>query len=226
MAVLSPPALTTKVSFYASPVGKKVVMAITGFIWVFYVIAHLLGNLQVYLGPEVFNAYARALREAPALLWTARIIFLVSLLVHITTAFQLWRLNRFARPTGYVRKDWVAANYASRTMILSGPIILAFVIYHLLHLTFGTVHPQFEEGNVYANVVIGFQSVPVVFFYSIGVILLGFHLYHGIWSMFQSVGFDHPKYTPALKKLSHVLAVLIVLGYLSIPTSVQLGLIR
>ena len=226
MAVLNPPVLRTKVGFYASPIGKKAVMAITGFIWVGYVFAHLLGNLQVFLGPDVFNAYARALRAAPGLLWTARIIFLVSLVLHIATAFQLWRLNRRARPVSNIRKAYVAANYASRTMILSGPIILAFVAYHLLHLTFGTVHPSFEDGNVYANVITGFQSPAVALAYSVAVLLLGFHLYHGIWSMFQSVGFDHPKYTPWLKQLSHVLAVLVVIGYLSIPISVQIGLLE
>jgi succinate dehydrogenase / fumarate reductase cytochrome b subunit len=134
--------------------------------------------------------------------------------------------NFDARPTGYVKKKATQSSYASRTMYWSGPIILAFVIYHLMDFTFGTVNPHFEEGNVYANVVASFRVIPVSAFYIIAMLLLGMHLYHGLWSMFQSLGFYHPRYTPVLRRSAAVIAILIVGGNISIPISVMAGLVR
>jgi len=159
---VAPGKLQAPVRFYQAPVGKKVVVAVTGVILFGFVIAHLLGNLQVFLGPEKMNAYARFLHENVELLWGARIVLLISVLLHIVATAQLAVLKSKARPIGYVRKVNAASSYASRTMIWSGPIILAFVVYHLLHFTFGTVHPNFQETNgiplAYQNLVTGFQK--------------------------------------------------------------------
>ena len=137
-------------------------------------------------------------------------------------------LQRAARPIHYVKKSNVHSTYASRTMMWSGPIILAFVIFHLLHFTFGVVHPggPFDEHNVYNNVVTGFQFWPASLFYIIAMILLCYHLYHGLWSMFQSLGYSHPVYTPWIQRIAKVVAILIAVGYISIPVSVLAGFIK
>jgi len=226
-ATAAAPPLKREVGFYEASIGKKVVMAVTGCILFLFVVGHLLGNLQVYLGPEVLNAYARKLRELGPLLWVVRGVLLLSVLVHIITGVQLWLANRAARPVGYVRRNWVRGSFSSRTMILSGPLIGLFVLYHLLHLTWGTVHPEFNhELDVYANVVRGFSHWPASLAYIVAMVVLGFHLAHGIWSMFQSVGWNHPRYMPAIQKAAVVLAVLIVAGNISIPVAVLAGIVR
>ena len=147
--------------FYSSTVGKKAVMAVTGVILCGFVIGHLIGNLQVYMGPDQLNSYAHKLRSLGPLLWVIRAALLTTVVVHITAAVQLWLLNRSARPQRYQRLSPIASSYASRTMIWSGPIIGAFVIYHLMHLTIGNAHPDFNhELDVYHNVIAGFRQVP------------------------------------------------------------------
>ncbi|MBV8552130.1 MAG: succinate dehydrogenase cytochrome b subunit [Acidobacteriaceae bacterium] len=219
---------TRPARFWAATNGKKVVMAITGAILFLFVIGHMLGNLQVFEGPDKLNAYGRFLRIVPEILWTVRIVLLASVILHIWAAVQLAARKIQARPVGYAKHENVVSDYASRTMYWSGPILLAFVIFHLLHLTAGVIHPggEFVEGDVYHNVVAGFQVWYVSAWYIFSMILLGFHIRHGAWSMFQSVGINHPRYTPILKKAAAVLAVVIVLGYISIPISVLLGLVK
>ena len=214
--------------FWQTTVGKKVIMAVTGVILFGFVVGHLLGNLQIFLPPEKINNYAATLRAHPALLWIARITLLVAVFFHIWSSFQLWLLQREARPVSYVKKVNLHSTYASRTMAWSGPIILAFVVFHLLHLTFGTVHPggRFETHNVYNNVVTGFQVWPVSLFYIIAMIMLCYHLYHGLWSMFQTLGIAHPVYTPILRVLAKIVAILIAAGNISIPVAILAGIIK
>jgi succinate dehydrogenase cytochrome b subunit len=217
-----------RLRFWDTTVGKKAVMAVTGFILFGFIVGHLLGNLQIYEPPEKINQYSEMLRSVPSLLWGARITLLVSVFLHIWASFALWRLQRAARPIPYVKKTNLHSTYASRTMMWSGPIILAFVIYHLLNFTFGTVHPggPFDEHNVFNNVVTGFQFWPSSVFYIIAMIMLCYHLYHGLWSMFQSLGFSHPVYTPWIQRVAKVAAVLIAAGYISIPVAVLAGFIK
>jgi succinate dehydrogenase / fumarate reductase, cytochrome b subunit len=214
--------------FWQTTIGKKALMAVTGVILFGFVVGHLLGNLQVYLGPEKLNHYAAALRALPALLWGTRILLLLAVCLHIWSSYELWLLQREARPIGYVKKVNAHSTYASRTMMWSGPIILAFVIFHLLHLTFGTVHPggPFQPHDVYNNVVTGFRVWPVSLFYIIAMIMLCYHLYHGLWSMFQSLGISHPVYTPWIKVFAKVFAILIAIGNISIPVAVLAGFIK
>jgi succinate dehydrogenase / fumarate reductase cytochrome b subunit len=211
--------------FYQTTIGKKAVMAITGLILFGFVVSHLLGNLQFYLGRETMNHYAEALRSMPALLWAARAGLLVAVILHITASVQLSAQNNAARPAGYVKKKAVQASLASRTMMWSGPIVLVFIIFHLLHLTWGTVHPSFQELRPYENMMTGFKVIPVAIFYVVAVCLLGLHLYHGVWSMFQSMGINHPRYTPLLKKFAAYASILLVLGFISFPIAIATGLV-
>jgi succinate dehydrogenase / fumarate reductase, cytochrome b subunit len=215
-------------SFWQSTNGKKVVMAVTGAILFLFVIGHLLGNLQIFEGRERLNAYGHFLRSLGELLWIVRLVLLAAVALHITATVQLALRNRRARPIAYARKKSVNSNYADRTMYWSGPIVLAFVIFHLLQFTAGYIHPesQFIEGDVYHNVVAGFSVWWVSAWYILSMILLGFHLRHGIWSMFQSVGVNHPRHTPALQLAALWIAILITLGYISIPISVLAGWVR
>ena len=212
--------------FYSSTVGKKAVMAVSGAILFLFVVGHLIGNLQIYEGPEKLNNYSVLLHSMPALLWTVRVVLLVMVALHIWSSVRLGLRNIDARPTGYVNKKSAGSTYASRTMYWSGPIILAFVIYHLLDFTWGTVNPRFEEGNVYANVVGSFQVIPIAAFYIFAMLLLCMHLYHGLWSMFQSLGFHHPRHTPILRRAAAAVAILIAAGNISIPIAVMSGLVR
>jgi succinate dehydrogenase / fumarate reductase, cytochrome b subunit len=215
-------------AFWYSTTGKKIVMAVTGAILFLFVIGHMLGNLQVFEGPERINAYGHFLHSLGEILWAERIGLLAAVVLHITATVQLGLRSKAARPVGYSRREAINSSYASRTMYWSGPIVLAFVIFHLLHLTAGIIVPgaAFIEGDVYHNVVSGFQVWWVSVWYIFAICLLGLHLRHGIWSMFQSVGLNHPRYTPMLKQAAVWIAAIIVLGYISIPISVLLGLVK
>lgn len=218
------PAARRAPRFYESATGKKVVMAVTGVMLFGYVIGHLLGNLQVFEGPDAINSYAHFLHSHEGALWGARLILGAAVVLHIVSAIQLWALASKARPIGYVRKQDVPASYAARTMRWSGIIVAAFVIFHVLHLTSGDIVPLYpEQGanspDAYDNVITGFQHPAIAIFYIIAMVLLCMHLYHGLWSMFQSVGISHPRYTPRIRKGAAVLAILIAIGYISIPVA-------
>jgi succinate dehydrogenase / fumarate reductase cytochrome b subunit len=215
-------------SFWGSTNGKKAVMAVTGAAMFVFVIGHLAGNLQVFEGPEKLNQYGKLLHDLGELLWPVRIVLLLCVTLHIIATVQLALVKKRARPVGYSAKKAIASSYASRTMYWSGPIVLAFIIFHLLHLTAGYVHPgsEFIEGDVYHNVVSGFQVWWVSVWYIFSVVLLGLHLRHGLWSAFQSLGMNHPRHTPILKSAAWVIAVAITLGYISIPISVLLGVVK
>ena len=214
--------------FWDSTNGKKVIMAVTGAVLVGFVTVHMIGNLQVFEGPEKLNAYGRFLHGVPEILWAVRLGLLASVVLHIAATVQLALKRSHARPIAYNKREAIVSSYASRTMYWSGPILLAFIIYHLLHLTAGYVHPgsDYVEGDVYHNLVGGFQVWYVSAWYIFSMVLLGLHLRHGFWSMFQSLGINHPRHTPILKKTALGLALVITAGYLSIPLSVLLGLVR
>jgi succinate dehydrogenase / fumarate reductase cytochrome b subunit len=212
--------------FYQASIGKKAVMAVTAVVLFGYVIGHLAGNMQVYLGAEQMDRYAAFLHSMPVLLWGVRALLLVCVVLHIMASIQLTILKQQARPIGYVKKDAIGSNIASRSMIWSGAMIAAFVIYHLLDLTAGVANTaQYQELHAYENLVYSFQRVPVSVFYIIAMVLLGMHLYHGIWSMFQTLGFSHPRYTPLIKRASAVVAILITAGFISIPIAVMTGVV-
>jgi len=212
--------------FYDSTIGKKAVMAVTGLILFGFLILHMLGNLQVFLGRQVMNHYAETLHGNPPLLWTARIALLVSVVLHIWAWIQLAAVKKAARPTGYVKTANVQASFGSRTMSISGPIIAAFVIFHLLHLTTGTLHPNFVELRAYENLVNGFAIVPIALLYIAAMLFIATHLSHGVWSMFQTLGFSHPRYTPLIRKFAAVFSWVLVGGFIAVPVSILTGLVR
>jgi succinate dehydrogenase / fumarate reductase cytochrome b subunit len=213
--------------FWDSANGKKAVMAVTGAMMFGFVLLHMAGNLQIFEGPDQFNKYAQLLRTLPEALWAARLVLLGAVIAHTVAAVQLALRNRRARPVAYSKKEAIASTYASRTMYWSGPIVLAFVIYHLLHFTFGiTGVPEFIEGDVYHNVVNGFQNPIIAAWYVLAMLLLCLHLQHGISSMFQTLGISHPRYTPWFKKAAALLAIVIFVGFISVPLSVVLGYVQ
>jgi succinate dehydrogenase / fumarate reductase cytochrome b subunit len=223
--VLANTQLTRVARFYESTIGKKAIMAVTGLILFGFLIAHMLGNLQIFLGAEVMDHYAETLHGNPALLWTVRIVLLVSVLLHIWASVQLSMIKKEARPNAYVKRANVSSSWASRSMMLSGPVVAAFVIFHLLHLTTGTIHPQFVPLHAYENLVTGFL-IPFAVAYVVVMVLIGFHLSHGIWSLFQSLGFSHPRYTPLIKKFAAIFSWVLVAGFISVPLAVLTGLVR
>lgn len=200
-------------------------MALTGAIGVGYVVAHMLGNLQVFAGAEKINAYAALLKSNPAFLWTARSVLIVAVILHMIAAYQLARVSQRCRPLGYKRWRAVGSDLASRTMRWTGPLVGLFIIYHLLHFTTGTIHPAFNERDVYHNIVRGFQVWYVSIIYIIAMLALSLHLYHGAWSMFESLGINHIKYNRLIRILATVVTVVVVVGFISIPVAVLLGFI-
>ena len=222
-------------TLWGSTVGKKILMASTGVILILFVIGHMVGNLKIYMGPEAFNHYAEGLRTFGApffargqLLWLIRLVLIACVLVHIIAAVQLWLRSRAARPVGYRKYevDELVFSNASRTMFWGGLALGFFVVFHLMHLTWGTVHPDFIPGDAYHNFVRGFQSVPVSLAYSAAMILLGLHLYHGIWSMLQTLGANNDKYNQVRRPVAGLIALLVTLGNISFPVAVLTGLVK
>jgi succinate dehydrogenase / fumarate reductase cytochrome b subunit len=221
------------VSFYRSSIGKKAVMAVTGAFLFGWILLHMLGNLKVYLGPEHYNEYAQFLvtMGAPLLpnktaLIVVRTLLLIAVFFHIDAAVRLTLMNQAARPIGYRQRQYPAASYASRTMRWGGVIIFLFVFYHLGHLTFGKFHPDFVEHDVYHNFVTGFQVWWASAIYIVANLALGLHLYHGLWSMFNSLGLNHPKFESAKRIFATAFALIITLGNLSFPVAVLIGVVR
>jgi len=221
------------IHYFSSSTGKKFLMAVSGAALFAFIIGHLLGNLQIFLGPEELNRYSAFLKSTGELLWMARIGLLVMVGIHIWTAISLTLENRAARPVAYAQKDYIEASYASRTMHVSGLIVLAYIVYHLMHFTFGTVHPEyahFVDGqgrhDVYRMVVSSFQNPLIAITYIVANLLLGMHLSHGIYSAFQSLGLMTEDLRPKLKTLSCVVGYGIFIGYASIPLSVLLGFVK
>lgn len=212
--------------FYRASIGKKAVMAATGFVLFGYVLAHLLGNLQIYLGRNQINRYAELLHAFPALLWVARLVLLAVVGLHMFTSLQLWLLKRKARPSDYIKYSHVPPGYASRTMLWTGPLIALYVVYHVLHLTTGDAGLPFIPLDAYDNVVGGFLMPAVSIVYILAMLALSMHLYHGLWSMFQSLGVSHPRRTPFIKRCAAGLAIVIAAGFISIPFAVLVGLVR
>jgi succinate dehydrogenase / fumarate reductase cytochrome b subunit len=223
---------------FGSSLGKKYVMAVTGCVLFLFVIFHMLGNLQIFLGPETLNRYGNFLQSNPEIIWPARAGLLLMVALHIMSAIQLSVENKAARPVPYAQYEMVAASYASRTMLMSGVIIFIFIVYHLLHFTvqipavnftaqdFKTLHDAKERHDVYRMMVIGYSNIWVSGFYILGMGLLCLHLSHGVSSMFQSLGWKSQQYSKCLDGFAKAVAVIIFAGNCSIPLAVLFGLIQ
>lgn len=227
------------VRFYASALGKKYVMAITGIVWLGYVFAHMVGNLKLYMGAESLDGYAEWLRALgyPALpetvtLWLLRSVLIVALVLHVHAAYALTLMNRRARPTPYQsRRDWVAADFAGRTMRWTGVIVLLFLIWHLADFTWGVeaVNPEFTRGQVYDNVVASFSRPAVSVWYLAANLALGLHIYHGTWSLFQSLGWNSRRSSARFNQwrrwFATAFTVVVIGGNLTFPIAVMTGIV-
>jgi succinate dehydrogenase cytochrome b subunit len=225
-------------SIFSSSLGKKYIMAVTGLVMFLFVLGHLAGNLQIFLGREAINRYGHFLQSNPELIWPARIFLLLMLVLHVWSAVKLSAENKAARPIAYGAWQPVGSTYASRTMLMSGLIVFVFIVYHLLHFTVQVKNvnltgqsfidftdPQ-KRHDIYRMMIVGFSNGWVSGFYILGMALLCLHLSHGTRSMFQSLGWKSPVYGPFLDKASRLLAVAIFLGYTSIPVAILLGLVK
>ena len=219
---------------YGTAVGKKYAMALSGIALMGYVFAHMIGNLKMYLGPEDINHYGEFLREllvpiAPrtVVLWILRIGLLGAVVLHIHAAYSLTILTRAARAVKYQRaRDYEVANFASRTMRWTGIIVLLFVLWHLADFTWGWVNPGYVRGDVYRNVDASLSRVPVALLYVVANIALGVHLYHGAWSLFQSMGWNRPRFNKWRRGFAIGFATLIVIGNVSFPIAVLAGIVE
>ncbi len=222
------------ITFYRSAVGKKWVMAITGIMLMGFVLSHMVGNLKLYLSREEINLYGEALREIPGhllprtvFLWTIRLGLIGAFALHIHAAVSLTRLNRKARPVAYQsERDYIAASFAARTMRWSGVIVGLYVVFHLLDLTAGTANPDFVRGDPYNNLVRSLERPVVGIAYIVANLALGIHLFHGAWSIFQSLGVNNPRFNNARKRFAQGFAALIVIGNVSFPVAILAGVIK
>lgn len=213
-----------------SSIGKKAVVSVTGLLLSGFVVAHMLGNLQIFMGQDALNAYAKKLQSMPLLLWPARLFLLAVLILHLAVSLKLAFENRKARPVQYVFKDTVQASFASRTMVLTGLIIFLFIVYHLLHFTLGITNPDFfhlvdakGRHDVYSMAVLSFQNYYISGVYILAMFFLCLHLSHGLSSFPQSLGLSEEKCIPRLKCFANLAAVIIFLANSSIPAAVLLG---
>ena len=218
--------------FFSTSIGRKIVMALSGVLLFGFVVAHLAGNLQVFLGQEAINAYAAFLQSNLKLIIPARIGLFLIFVLHIYTAFKLRIVNSAARPSSYKKESTVFASPASVYMMHTGILVFIFVLIHLAHFTFGLLQPEYftlhdskNRHDVYSMIIHGFQCLPYSIFYIICIIALGVHLSHGIASFFQTLGINHPRHTPCIQCFAKLAAVLIALGYIAIPLAVLFGIL-
>lgn len=219
-------------SIYSTTIGKKLAMAASAIVLTLWIIAHMVGNLKAFQGPEKFNQYSDFLRLVGApvlgdsqLLWALRAVLFIALAVHVVAFLQLWRRSALARRVGYRKYEPQVFSYASRTMKWGGIALLLFVVYHILHLTTGDAHRDFVHGDPYHNLVSAFSSPVVVAVYLGALAALGLHLYHGVWSAFQTLGFSNPRYNGYRRPTAVVVALVVAGGFALVPLSVLLGLL-
>lgn len=216
-------------TLFDTTIGKKAVMAITGLVLFGFVIGHMMGNLQIYLGPEALNAYADKLHALGPLLWVVRLVLLSTLVLHVLMMFLLWGKTISARDTSYRVRRYAASDYASRTMWLTGPLILFFLAYHIAHFTYpGIAMGEYEHlgfSQVHTNVVNGFSVPLVALLYVLAQCALGFHLYHGSWSMLQTLGIADGNRGERRRTWARLVAGVVVAGNISIPVAVLAGII-
>jgi succinate dehydrogenase / fumarate reductase cytochrome b subunit len=222
------------IAFYRSAVGKKWVMAVTGIILLGFVLVHMIGNLKLYLSREEINLYGEALRDIPGhllprtvFLWTIRLVLIGAFALHMHAAFSLTVLNRKARPVTYQSpRDYVAAGFAARTMRWTGIIVILYLFFHLADLTWGSANPDFVRGDPYNNLIRSFERPVVAIVYIVANLALGVHLFHGAWSIFQSLGINNPRYNLARRRFAQGFAAIVVVGNLSFPLAVMFGVVE
>jgi succinate dehydrogenase / fumarate reductase cytochrome b subunit len=226
------PRKTPKTGKYSNSVIKKTVMAVSGIIMILYLVAHMIGNLHAFEGAQEFNEYSHWIRTVgdPAVphqtvLTIVRIVLIVSVVAHFWAAISLWRQARRARPVPYVTKKRVQQSFASRTVRWGGVILLLFIIWHILDLTFGTVNPAGTDTTPYDRLVASFSNIPITLFYVVAMLLLGLHLRHGIFAATQTLGQTNKRRERAVNGIAYVVSTLLTAGFLLVPLSIAFGLI-
>ena len=226
------------VVLYQSNLGKKVIVAATGVVMIGFLLGHMSGNLKIFLPDvdgvpdiDIYGAFLRHIGEPmlpyAGFLWASRIVLLFSLILHVVCVLQLAVDNQNARPVDYDRQVFARATPSARWMMYTGMYLLAFIVLHLLHLTVGVIDPgNFEHGMVYQNLQLAFDSIPWVAFYVISMLVVALHLYHGVWSLFQTVGWDNPDRNKGLRQLAVAIAVVLLIGFVAIPLSFFFGLVK
>jgi succinate dehydrogenase / fumarate reductase cytochrome b subunit len=222
-------------TFYRSTIGKKVIMGVTGLIGIGFVILHIAGNLQAFVGQSKLNAYS-AMLHGPLneLLWLLRVVLVVAVVLHVLMAYQLTLRSREARPIAYQKREPQVSTLASRTMKWGGVLILVFIVFHILHFTTETVDPGGSRGmidlrgdrDIYGNIVSSFRVWWVAAFYLIAMVALGLHLYHGAWSSMRTLGYAKASVNPLHRRAAFVVAVVVWLGFTLVPLGVIAGIIR
>lgn len=221
-------------TLYRSTIGKKMIMAVTGLVLVVFVIGHMAGNLQQFLGPGRMNAYAAFLKSTGELLWIARLGLIAATVLHVLMAYQLTMIKRAARPIDYAKREPQVSTVASRTMRWGGVLLLIFIVFHILHFTTETIDPSGSRGmidlrgdkDVYGNIVASFRIWWVTAFYLIAMVFLGLHLYHGAWSSIRTLGYAKTAVNPLRRRLALAVAVIVWLGFTLVPLGVVAGFIR
>lgn len=218
---------------YSTSIGRKIVMAVTGIVFIGFVVGHMIGNLQIFLGQDKINSYAVTLQSLGALLWFIRIFLLSFFIFHIWLGIKLWIENKLARPVAYAQDANVKSTVSSRTMIFSGSALFLFVIYHLLHFTLIVTNPEYADlrdsqgrFDVYSMMILGFSNYALSGVYILAVLFLSFHVNHGVFSLFQTLGLNSSAWIPRLQRLGNLVAAAVFFGYVSIPVAVMLGIIK
>ena len=209
--------------FWRSTIGKKIVMAVTGLIGVGFVIGHMAGNLQVFLGPEKFNAYAAFLKSLGGLLWLVRAVLLAAVILHVIAAVQLSRGRGQARPVGYRKGQKEVSTFASRTIRWGGALLFFFIVFHILHFTTLDIFPDYSHTDAYGNVIKGFSKPWVVILYVVAMLALGLHLFHGAWSSFRTLGASPSSAQPLKRRIALLVALVVWLGFTVVPLGVYFG---
>jgi succinate dehydrogenase / fumarate reductase cytochrome b subunit len=219
--------VTRAPNFFASTVGKKIVMAVSGLIMVGFVIVHMAGNLQLFEGADRLNSYSAFLHgPANELLWIVRVVLIVALVAHVVSAYQLTVIDRAARPVPYAKRELQAATIGSRTMRVGGVVLLIFIVLHILHITTLTLQPApLVEGDVYGNVIASFRIWWVTLLYVIAMLALGLHLYHGAWSSVRTLGFERGRLDPFKRPVAIAVAVIVWAGFTLVPVAVYFHLV-
>ena len=208
----------------SSTIGMKVLMAVTGVVMYGWVLAHMLGHLQTFAGAEVYDAYAAFLQNGP-MLWPMRIVMGATIATHIWAAVALTNRSRLARPKGYKKTVFQASTLAARTMRVTGPLVLLFLIFHILHLTVG-VFGDFEHGKAFSNLVTAMKNPVYTVIYIVATSMVGLHLHHGLWSLFQTLGLDSPRYRSVIRNGATLFTAIVVVGFIIVPIAILLGMVR
>lgn len=214
-------------AFWRSTIGKKAVMAVTGLIGIGFVIGHMAGNLLVFQGAEAIDAYAVSLRElgGGVALWVVRIVLIAAVVLHVTAAWQLTRRKQTSRPRGYEKMEPQVSTWASRTIRIGGVLLLVWLVFHILHFTIGTVHPDYVHLRPFHNLTTAFRNPLIVAFYLLAMLFLGLHLYHGAWSSMRTLGIFKGSAQPLQRRIPTILAIVLALGFSAVPLAILFGFI-